>query len=126
MRIFIASTAVASREATLPSAVKCTLSPLTSGPPLSSLYFRAHSYDLLGTMVIPERDAEGRLCTLIVPARMNLNPGVIIIIIIVIVLLSHHLYEFEPRYSARGVCGQGAQKRRVPHGGVSRRSVRAY
>jgi hypothetical protein len=32
-------------------------------------------YDLMGTMIIPERDAEGGLCTLLVPSRMNLNPG---------------------------------------------------
>jgi hypothetical protein len=32
-------------------------------------------YDLFGTMIVAERDAEGRLCTLIVPSRMNLNPG---------------------------------------------------
>jgi len=36
---------------------------------------------------MPERDAEGRLCTLIVPARMNLNPGIVIIIIIVILFI---------------------------------------
>jgi hypothetical protein len=32
-------------------------------------------YDLFGTMIVAERDAEGRVCTLIVPSRMNLNPG---------------------------------------------------
>ena len=32
-------------------------------------------YDLMGTMVIPERDAAGRLCTLLVPSRMNFDSG---------------------------------------------------
>ncbi len=32
-------------------------------------------YDMMGSMIVPERDAEGRLCTLLVPGRMNLNPG---------------------------------------------------
>jgi hypothetical protein len=32
-------------------------------------------YDMMGTMIVPQRDAEGRLCTLLVPSRMNLNPG---------------------------------------------------
>jgi hypothetical protein len=32
-------------------------------------------YDMIGTMVLPDRDKEGRLCTLLVPSRMNLNPG---------------------------------------------------
>ncbi len=32
-------------------------------------------YDMLGTTVLPERDAEGRLCTLLVPSRMDLSPA---------------------------------------------------
>jgi hypothetical protein len=32
-------------------------------------------YDMLGTMILPERDAEGRLCTLLVPSRMDLSPA---------------------------------------------------
>ncbi len=32
-------------------------------------------YDMIGSMILPDRDKEGRLCTLIALGRMNLNPG---------------------------------------------------